>query len=919
MAAAYAQDVSGLAAGLGDRDVPFAAALSPFVRAAADRLRAGCPAFSAVLSVAAQDDLLCTLLRRLSAAARSTLLLEFRVFRQLRTSGIGAFQSNSVSDAAYRAFTEHLIITGCERLFREYPLLADLFDNLTQDWLDFAIELASAIEADLPLLRAEFGWSTPSGPALSARADLSDLHRNGRSVVVFTFPGDIRIVYKPRRADVEQAFGALLSWTAQAGFPLTFAAPRIVRSGSHAWSEYIARTPCASAEGVERYYQRCGALLCLLHVLRATDCHRQNIVARGEHPVIVDAETLLHPRLSVLAEHFPDDSYAHSLLPIGMLPRWERVADGRRFDTSGLSNPSARPREKWHDVNLDTMHCRVEDDFDDARNLPSLHGRVVPVAGYEDAVVHGFDLMHSFLRERMTELLDADGPLQRFADVPARYVLRSTRAYGRLLRGLSAPSALRSTAVRERVLASLDEDVGDVKRMAPVLAAERAALVRRNIPLFHALSDGTSLYVGDDAVLPRGLRSSGLDECAAVLRGLSEDDLPRHLLVIRDALAGVTSNAGVGGVPPQTELLDLHTLCLDLADRVASDLERTAVRDSSGVTWLATADSKSRDVPLGHGLYGGRVGIALFLASFTRVTGDERSRALAHSAIRPALGALTCVNPVVELRSLECHDAGAAGLLMYGLTRVAQDLADAALLRHLIRLAHAFAVGILPCVRHDVLGGCAGALFGLLALYDATGDALVLERASEFAAHLVEHTAAESAAATLRGFAHGNAGRACALLRYARRAHDAHAATLACSLLSADAAGTPPADTLANSWCRGSAGIGSACLEAVSSGRIEFEAALAQACAEAGSNLLSAADSFCCGNAGRIDFLCGAADLGASAERRRAAGSLIRQVFSADGVLAMQPTLFRGQSGVAYSALRLASEGILPSLTSFSV
>ena len=105
----------------------------------------------------------------------------------------------------------------------------------------------------------------------------------------------------------------------------------------------------------------------------------------------------------------------------------------------------------------------------------------------------------------------------------------------------------------------------------------------------------------------------------------------------------------------------------------------------------------------------------------------------------------------------------------------------------------------------------------------------------------------------------------------------------------------------------------------MSSGRSEFEDALANSFTEAEGKPPSASDSFCCGNAGRIDFLCGGADFAASAEQREAAGNLMRHVFNSDGVLTMPPNLFRGQSGVAYSALRLASAGILPSLASFSV
>jgi lantibiotic modifying enzyme len=47
-------------------------------------------------------------------------------------------------------------------------------------------------------------------------------------------------------------------------------------------------------EEIKRYYQRAGQLLCLLYVLGANDCHNENLIACGEHPVLVDLETLMH-------------------------------------------------------------------------------------------------------------------------------------------------------------------------------------------------------------------------------------------------------------------------------------------------------------------------------------------------------------------------------------------------------------------------------------------------------------------------------------------------------------------------------------------------------------------------------------------------------------------------------------------------
>ncbi|CAM5724428.1 hypothetical protein SANTM175S_04328 [Streptomyces antimycoticus] len=53
--------------------------------------------------------------------------------------------------------------------------------------------------------------------------------------------------------------------------------------------------PCAAAPDAAGFYWRTGALLALVHALRGTDFHHENIIAAGEHPVLVDLEALLHP------------------------------------------------------------------------------------------------------------------------------------------------------------------------------------------------------------------------------------------------------------------------------------------------------------------------------------------------------------------------------------------------------------------------------------------------------------------------------------------------------------------------------------------------------------------------------------------------------------------------------------------------
>ena len=74
--------------------------------------------------------------------------------------------------------------------------------------------------------------------------------------------------------------------------PRTFA---VLERGDCEWAEHVDSAPCEGKEDEERYFARAGALLCLVHVLRGTDCHADNLIPAGEHPILIDLEHLLAP------------------------------------------------------------------------------------------------------------------------------------------------------------------------------------------------------------------------------------------------------------------------------------------------------------------------------------------------------------------------------------------------------------------------------------------------------------------------------------------------------------------------------------------------------------------------------------------------------------------------------------------------
>ena len=170
-----------------------------------------------------------------------------------------------------------------------------------------------------------------------------DQHRDGRSVLIATFNSGFRIVYKPRPLAVAMHFQELLNWLNDRGAEPPLRTIRILDRGVYGWIEFIAPQGCGSGDEVRRFYARQGEYLALLYALEATDFHYENVIAVGEHPILVDLETLFQPCIKDRDQTI-NRVYRDSVLCVGLLPQRlfaSEQSDG--IDLSGLALPPVNP------------------------------------------------------------------------------------------------------------------------------------------------------------------------------------------------------------------------------------------------------------------------------------------------------------------------------------------------------------------------------------------------------------------------------------------------------------------------------------------------------------------------------------------------------------------------------------------------
>ena len=216
---------------------------------------------------------------------------------------------------------------------------------------------------------------------------------------------------------------------------------QVLPRDGYGWAEFIDADKSPGETTGERnqapFYRRAGGLLALLHMLRATDFHHENVISSNGYPVPVDLESLLHPDIAKLAGGDPVDAARaaaasllnESVLATLYLPTWMWSPGGRLDAIGGLDEPTD-PRELWtrfQSVNSDAMTIAAPASGDESK--AALQGAARVAVHFQDFVA-GFSGLYAFLVRHRAALLAADGPLTPFRHVVVRVILKATRTYG---------------------------------------------------------------------------------------------------------------------------------------------------------------------------------------------------------------------------------------------------------------------------------------------------------------------------------------------------------------------------------------------------------------------------------------------------------------------------------------------------------
>ena len=214
--------------------------------------------------------------------------------------------------------------------------------------------------------------------------------------------------------------------------------------------EYIETAPCKDEPAARRFYQRIGGMIAAAYLLKAVDCHRENVIAAGECPVLVDVDALWHVSAVTKTQNPADVLYR-----TGFFPNSNRRSLQSRSSVLGCATTG--------------------------KHLARIAGKPLRATRYKKEIIKGFtNAWHCILGtpSRRAAFLRR---LRRICSQERRWIYWATEKYAAIRRASIQPAVLRSAIERGTLI---NRFCSRSFATSTLVEAEVNALQQLDIPYF---------------------------------------------------------------------------------------------------------------------------------------------------------------------------------------------------------------------------------------------------------------------------------------------------------------------------------------------------------------------------------------------------------------------------------------------------
>lgn len=734
------------------------------------------------------DNYIDNILRQVSKISIGTLMFEMYLCKEQ-----GLLVGNNEKEE-YVYYNTHFLGNKkyINELFEIYPCLERMiFESifyLVNNYRDLLIRL----KKDHNYLVEQLCNGKIFNKVVKMQSDISDSHKRGKTVSVLTFDNDISVVYKPRSLKGEKAYQDFLLYVSQ-GSTLKTKTFKIIDCGNYGWEEFVESKPCVDMQQLRNYYYRFGVLIFQNYILNANDLHEENVIAYGEYPIVIDAETIIdnHIKLSEQnSREIINERIRDSVLFSGLLPHYRFSNKGKGIDMSAIMGkegdeyPILIPRIV--DIGTSNMHYEYVHPIKTANNnLATLNGKFIAPAVFITEIDQGFRDAYQFIMEHKQETLETT---KIFENIMVRHLVQDTQRYSMILHTSYHPDFLQDGKDRELALCSIMGHIEEVEKSNEVAKLEIKDMLHMDVPYFYINTSSNSLFGTDDKEIINYFETSSIFKVREKISSMNMESMEEQSRYLKIALTDlndykITRKHGKIIKNNLKSAFDMEKQKAAI-ERLAENLLHDAVitLDKHDINWIGVSSIGSEEnsawqiQPLGNYLYEGLAGIAIFFHALCQSLKTEKYQFVCDALDQNLFTYTKEMEQKAE--GIENESSGifcGEAALVYTYEILYQITKRKIYLEYAMRHCEILKKTIENDIYYDLVYGNAGAILALLNLYDLTGEDEYLRIADlageklfnsqQFEENTRKGWLGAGSKHPLAGFSHGAAGIAYSLVK----------------------------------------------------------------------------------------------------------------------------------------------------------
>ncbi len=516
-------------------------------------------------------------------------------------------------------------------ILAEFPELERLSKLKSQSIYSNTAEILERLEQDKENIIRIFCKGNPFTRAISITFH-GDAHNGGKQAARVKLDNGVVLYYKPHSLEQHIHYQEIYAYLCRK-CKITNKRILYLSQPSYGWEENIKNKSCKTKEEIRNYFYRMGIHLFIGYALSATDLHGENIIAHGEHPVIVDLETFPGYHIQTdesSSEKKIETMLSGSVIHTGMLPILTWGQGNSTVILSAISNGEkiTTPFQVPVVKNRNTSNICIAYEpakFRIKECIVRLNEKIVQPGKYVSELINGFQA--AYCAAQMDKKIKKI--LSDFFNCRARVVLRQTQQYLMYQMLSFHPDFMTDRKNRHRLFSSMHKE-GESMLKKQIRDYEADSLMNMDIPYFELEGNSRNLYSGDGRCFKDYFPEAPRKSWDQHMESLCLKDMKRQCNYIRLSMAMLGySGSEVSLIPQSGHMHDLSSFLREQIHVFISQLCEDAVTTGTDIGWIGLQfyeRTRWSLAPVGMYLYGGISGIAVVLGKYLSLFKNEKAK-----------------------------------------------------------------------------------------------------------------------------------------------------------------------------------------------------------------------------------------------------------------------------------------------------